>query len=1000
MLHSKSPCLALLLLFALYFIFFPAPAQSSAADLTPMRELPDELIVLLDDLPSSPTPEAVVESAAERRPLPGGLGIGSPSAARFVIPAADRDGGDTSEEGRRLLRYVVLSYSGAGELESIKAALTKNPHVLWVDYNWPLHLSATTNDPLFAVTGSPATHQWGLHSLKIPEAWDYNKGRAYVAVVDTGIDTTHPDLKTYNFDGSGNLLSLGPYRRRFAADYGYPGDNCSATPGLDCNGQPSKGCVDEGQPQVEGSCRTVVRAGHGTHVAGIVAATTNNSAGISGVCWNCSLMVSKVSRLANLGGIGWSNVGTSQADVVAGITGSVRQGAQAMNLSLGFRPPPDCNATPNHVLCTTVAFATKRDVVIAAASGNDFSSIVDYPASDPRAIGVGGISSTGAFWNDCPVGQECGSNYSPDQLVAPAKQVLSTFYRGLFYSGAGTVCPGFDPYGLCTGTSMAAPHIAGAAGLLRSVNPLVSADNVKYLLRSNLDNPPGWSTQNGYGKPHVANAVKAALGKSGAVQLPNRLTPLFSLYSDFSEDHFYTTVPQMATSAIFDWGFYAPIGPTIPSYGEFPGTVCQVGPCPYVTPTASVHIFTGDRAPFAGALPLVPLYRMTYVGANPNGNNNHRDSTYTTELPGVKAFNAVGYELDGIEGYIYQKCTPEPSCMPTGTVRLLRRYHPQRDDFAIFPESQLATMEGQGYVSLGGGSGVLGYVYPNTDGDGDTLVDGFERLAGTDPARADSDCDSVNDGQELLNFGSTGYGDPLAGPGCAFAAQFVSQSVPTTMKARRVYSLTATFKNIGTQTWSPVGAPQCGDFRVGSPTVAWAGHRGQLPAPVPPGATATTSFFELYAPETAGIYPLPLQMVQECVQWFGALGPPTHVNVLPAPVKDAQYRWQTVPTTMRAGQTYLVSFRMRNVGTTTWSPVGPPACGVYRLGLWSADNLLWGVKRGELSVPVAPGEAQTIAFNVTAPLTPGTYPFQWKMVHECVEWFGDTSEAIIINVIP
>ncbi len=114
--------------------------------------------------------------------------------------------------------------------------------------------------------------------------------------------------------------------------------------------------------------------------------------------------------------------------------------------------------------------------------------------------------------------------------------------------------------------------------------------------------------------------------------------------------------------------------------------------------------------------------------------------------------------------------------------------------FRDLPESQLATMEGQGYVSTGGVSGVLGYVYANSDSDGDTLIDGFERLASTDPHRADSDCDGAGDGQELLQFGATGYGDPLMGPGCALASQFVSQSVPTTMKARRVYSIGMSFK--------------------------------------------------------------------------------------------------------------------------------------------------------------------------------------------------------------
>lgn len=762
--------LALTLLLLTSVAAFAVPVEDPAAE--PEAALPRELIVLLDKGPNVPTPEAVVEHAGGKRPLPGNLGEGGPSEVTFVIPAVDRKALRDEKDngaGERLLRYVVMSYPVHVNIEAVKTALEYNPNVLWVDYNWPAEISATPNDPLFPVAASPDQYQWGLHSLKMPETWDYNKGNAYVGVVDLGTDTTHPDLKTYNLSGS-TLTSIGSYRGQFAFDYGYPNDNCSPTaPGNDCSGAASKGCTDEGQPQiVGGSCRTVVGAGHGAHVSGIVAATANNSTGVSGTCWGCSLIVSKVSTLVNNTRVGgYVNQGTSTSNIVSGINGAITKGAQVINLSLGFRTAPDCAANPSDILCTAVAFAHTRDVVIAAAVGNDGSSTIDYPASDSRAIAVGGITSTGSFWNDCsPTNTfQCGSNYNAAQVSAPAKQILSTFYRGVSYD-PGTPCPGFDPYGLCTGTSMAAPHIAGASGVLRSANPLLSKDNIKYLLRTYVDNPTGWNaTLHGTGKPHMGNATKAALGKSAGAQLPNRLTPLFAFYSSTAEDHFYTTVPQMGSAALRDWdggfSYYSVGSARTPGYTKFPGVQCVIGPC-IELPTASVYIFTGDRAPFTGAT-LVPLYRMSYTGTNPNGNANHRDHNYTTELNGIKAFNNVGYQIDGIEGYIFKKCTTEPSCIPVGAVKLYRRYNTARDDFAIFPESELAAMEANGYTSNGGASEILGYVYPNTDTDGDTLIDGFERLAGTNLSVADSDCDGVSDGQELLVFGTTGYRDPRQG---------------------------------------------------------------------------------------------------------------------------------------------------------------------------------------------------------------------------------------------
>jgi hypothetical protein len=592
-------------------------------------------------------------------------------------------------------------------------------------------------------------------------------------VIDLGLDTTHPDLRPFHMSGSTLVYDGGNFRPQFSFDYGYPTE--------------SPNSVDEGQPQIEmlngvAAPRTVSRAGHGTHVAGIVAATPNNQTGVAGACWNCSLIISKVSRLA-LSSSQWVNAAVSQSDVIAGMYGAIQKGAQVLNLSLGYRPgsstpsicatdplhsscpPPDCSINPLHPFCSVLDLAQRRDVTIAAATGNDFNPVVDFPAKDPRVIAVGGITSTGSFWNDCTVpGSECGgSNYDPDQVVAPAKQIFSTFYRGLFYQGAGLPCAGFDDFGLCTGTSMSSPYIAGSLGVLRSVDPLLSKENLKSLLTSNVENPPGWNPAHGHGKPNVAAAVKAALGKVGGVVIPNRLTPLFSLYSGVVEDFFYTTVPQMAASAILDSGGYGSFGPLVPGYSLYPGTECQVGPCSFSDPTASAYIFTGDRAPFAGAQ-LVPLYRLSFKGTNPNGNTSHRDTNYTTDEAGIVLFKSAGYELDGIEGYIYKKCTPEPSCMPPGTVRLMRRYNTQRDDFAIFPESELSLMVSLGYTSTGGVSDVLGYVYPNTDTDGDTVVDGFENLVGLKANVADSDCDGSNDGQELLAFGVSGRGDANQGP--------------------------------------------------------------------------------------------------------------------------------------------------------------------------------------------------------------------------------------------
>ena len=102
-----------------------------------------------------------------------------------------------------------------------------------------------------------------------------------------------------------------------------------------------------------------------------------------------------------------------------------------------------------------------------------------------------------------------------------------------------------------------------------------------------------------------------------------------------------------------------------------------------------------------------------------------------------------------------------------------------------------------------------------------------------------------------------------------------------------------------------------------------------------------------------------------------------------------------VPAAMVAGQSYPVCVTLKNVGSLPWSPVGPQ-CNAYRLG---SLNNNWNPTRAELPSALAPGQEGTLNFNVTAPATPGTYSFQWRLVHECEEWFGDPgpNASVVVN---
>ncbi len=447
--------------------------------------------------------------------------------------------------------------------------------------------------------------------------------------------------------------------------------------------------------------------------------------------------------------------------------------------------------------------------MLAASAGNDKAAI-DFPANDPRVLSIGGIEFDGAnepgyaFWDeapDCPypTNFECGSNFGPEQdLAAPAKGVLSTVYTGVDHA---TFIPCGDNffaeagYGPCTGTSMSAPHVAGFAGILRSTNPLLRKAEIRDALISTASQAGNYDEQLGFGVPDAEAAVRRVLGTAGGEELPNRLTPLFSLYSENAMTHVYTVFPPAAMAFLFDlFEPFETTGPAVPGYTTFQPD-CTISPCLPAIPRASVYVFTTDTPPFPGAPELVPLYRLRY---DPNLLHRceesqpphiaNRDFSYTTTPEGVVFFKenvtnqmtGQGYELDGIEGYIYPRCEPEPECIPEGAERLYRLYNLKLDDYVIFPHSELDFWEAADYISQPSLADWLGYVYPNVDSDGDDLIDGFELLLGTDPASPDTDCDGVSDGAEVHGYDLSdpdpavhGYGDPLDGP-CLFSDGFES----------------------------------------------------------------------------------------------------------------------------------------------------------------------------------------------------------------------------------
>ena len=215
-------------------------------------------------------------------------------------------------------------------------------------------------------------------------------------------------------------------------------------------------------------------------------------------------------------------------------------------------------------------------------------------------------------------------------------------------------------------------------------------------------------------------------------------------------------------------------------------------------------------------------------------------------------------------------------------------------------------------------------------------------------------------------------------------AVIVTQSVPAVMTPGQTYPVSVTVQNTGNTTWTVAN-----QYRLGSQNsqdnTRWGIARVDLPNDVPPGGTATFNF-TVTAPADYGTYNFQWQMVQELVEWFGQKTPNIAVK---DGVNDATFVSQNVPPSMAPGQGCPVSVTMKNTGSTTWTIAHQ-----YRLGARNPqDNQNWGLARVELPNDVAPGDSVTFNFTVTAPATVGAYNFQWEMVEELIEWFGDQMTA-------
>ena len=444
---------------------------------------------------------------------------------------------------------AALVTTGGRSVDDVLASLRADPTVVYAEPDYTVRAeqvvgtSVTTNDPR-------AGDQYSLRAMQVTDAWTLvTGGSATIAVVDTGVSTVHPDL-------AGRVL-----------------------PGYDFANNDTDARDDNG---------------HGTVVAGIIAAIPNNGIGVAGVTWSDRILPVKVLDSRASGYV---------SDVGAGIIWAADRGASVINMSFG-------GGAYSQYVQDAVNHAWARGAVLVAAAGNGGREELFYPASYANVASVTATQREDEFTRWSSYGAKV-------DVSAPGADIWATDCGGCSPTSVGS-----PTYISVSGTSMSSPNVAGVVALMRARYPNdTNAQVVERLVQTSDDRGyPGWDNRYGYGRVNAFRAVggsvvaPATLAGDGlepndglSTARPVRFgesTPA-SIYPAGDTDVFALDVPgagrvDVSVTAIVDtqrsWASSLPVDPILELLDATGGVLVRVdGTDAGATEKASVELASGGR---------------------------------------------------------------------------------------------------------------------------------------------------------------------------------------------------------------------------------------------------------------------------------------------------------------------------------------------------------------------------------------------------------------------